>query len=618
MQRQKYVWLFLTIVSVLLTSLAMPANAGDLIVSRSYHEDPSNLLTYDQIKDVEFTPFNEMLNAGYKSGSLWVRLVLAKSNQETVLRVKPPYIDDIDLYDKGTKIYSIVDGAHQPGSQNRFVSLPYAFLLPPADEERVLYLRFKSAHSYQVMIDALPTEQFDKNDRVEQLTYTGYITFTLILALWLLIIWLIDRNTVVGVFTIQQFMGFTHSFITAGFAQFFFDRTLSASFINNLSFTIIITYPLVGFIANKLLLNELGLSKPFKLFANTLIACSLALVALFILGNNNILKWNALLVLSGMTFFWFAAIFGVKRSENISKSERFLLHSFRIYYTANLVLWLIAIIPLLGLWNVGTVAFQSLFAYNILSGLMLFFLLQCRYRYRLEREVARTSALDMQVISEKKQREELAMMMAMLSHEIKTPLSILKLVVDEKVKGSDLEGHASRALSNIGFVINRCLQLGKLDAENIKVQRSKFNVNNTIKNVVSDHGIDANDRITITGDPNLYFDSDLNFFRVAIANLIDNALKYSPKESVIKIDFHVSAGKQGNGLFVFVVNKTGILGAPDPSQVFKKYYRNQSATKISGSGLGLFLVSELIRILDGEISYSLQENRAVFTIWIPD
>jgi two-component system, sensor histidine kinase LadS len=130
--------------------------------------------------------------------------------------------------------------------------------------------------------------------------------------------------------------------------------------------------------------------------------------------------------------------------------------------------------------------------------------------------------------------------------------------------------------------------------------------------------MDASERITVTGDPNLHFVSDLNFFRVAIANLIDNALKYSPKDSVIKIDFHFSAGKQGSGLFVLVVNETGILGAPDPSQVFKKYYRNQSATKISGSGLGLFLVSELIKILDGEISYSLQEESAVFTIWIPD
>jgi signal transduction histidine kinase len=60
------------------------------------------------------------------------------------------------------------------------------------------------------------------------------------------------------------------------------------------------------------------------------------------------------------------------------------------------------------------------------------------------------------------------------------------------------------------------------------------------------------------------------------------------------------------------------MGAPDEEQVFKKYYRNSSATAISGSGLGLFLAYELTNALGGRIYYHRQENRVIFDVWIPN
>lgn len=618
MRPLKSVWLVLAISFVLLISLARPATADDLIVSRAYYADPTGLVTYDEVKQQSFTAYENFLNAGYQPGTIWVELVLAKSSEEVVLSVKPPYIDDIDVFYENTHTHSILDGEPRAWSPPGIISLPYAFVFPPAEQERKVYLRFKSAHSYQILIDALPTDEFVKNDRVEQLIYTGYISFSLLLALWLLIIWLIDRNAVVGAFTIQQFMGFLHSFIIAGFAQIFFTNTFSAYFINQLSFVLIVSYPAVGFIANKLILSELGLSKPYDRIARALIVCALVIAVLFLLGDDRVLKWNATLVLVGMLFFWAAAMFGLAPSEQTHKTEKFLVTSFKLYYSVNLLLWMIAILPLLGILNVGAIAFQSLFAYNVLSGLMLFFLLQCRYKYRLESEVARTSTLEMQAVIERKQREELGMMMAMLSHEIKTPLSVLKLVVDEKVVGSDLEGHAGRAIQNISFVINRCLQLGKLDSRSITVERSPFNVAESIRDIVADYGSDAVRRTQITGDPELCCVTDLNIFRIVTSNLIDNTLKYSPANSTIMIKFYRSGKGVASSVSVDFVNEIGGMGAPDASQVFKKYYRNSSATKIPGSGLGLFLVSELSKILGGSVHYEPRATQAVFTLRIPD
>ena len=71
------------------------------------------------------------------------------------------------------------------------------------------------------------------------------------------------------------------------------------------------------------------------------------------------------------------------------------------------------------------------------------------------------------------------------------------------------------------------------------------------------------------------------------------------------------------GVNLLVTNQVGPLGKPDPERVFKKYYRNTSATKISGSGLGLFLVHELVGIMGGTIAYLPEENAITFVVWIP-
>jgi signal transduction histidine kinase len=71
------------------------------------------------------------------------------------------------------------------------------------------------------------------------------------------------------------------------------------------------------------------------------------------------------------------------------------------------------------------------------------------------------------------------------------------------------------------------------------------------------------------------------------------------------------------GVQITVRNTVGPLGVPDADQVFKKYYRNTQATKIAGSGLGLFLVHELVGVMGGEATYTTDKQQVMFRIWIP-
>ena len=111
--------------------------------------------------------------------------------------------------------------------------------------------------------------------------------------------------------------------------------------------------------------------------------------------------------------------------------------------------------------------------------------------------------------------------------------------------------------------------------------------------------------------------TDQDILRIIVSNILENAIKYSPKESQIYIETRTQDVNGAPGVQIQFINDVGSMGAPDPAHVFKKYYRNSSATKISGSGLGLYLVYELIQLIGGLVSYQFQHQKVIFKLWIP-
>jgi signal transduction histidine kinase len=111
--------------------------------------------------------------------------------------------------------------------------------------------------------------------------------------------------------------------------------------------------------------------------------------------------------------------------------------------------------------------------------------------------------------------------------------------------------------------------------------------------------------------------TDQDILRIIVSNILENAIKYSPKESQIYIETRTEDVNGAPGIHIQFINDVGAMGAPDPAYVFKKYYRNSSATKISGSGLGLYLVYELIQLIGGLVSYQFQHQKVIFKLWIP-
>jgi signal transduction histidine kinase len=379
---------------------------------------------------------------------------------------------------------------------------------------------------------------------------------------------------------------------------------------------VVVFYPFFAILANRLLLQEYGLKRSYRLIFNFLLLFSVGVMTLHFTTDTSLtFSLNTILVFCIITFFLVAALFGIDLNQSKFQADALPINTLRIFYIFNIALWMLAILPLKGLLPTGELALHSLHIYNMVSGLVFFLLLQYRARTLLKLESNRAFMLKAEADHERKQREEQSMLMTMLSHEIKTPISVLKLVVDEKIAGSDLEGHANRAVNNIDFIIERCLQLGRIDARATLLQASELHVDTFLATLMLEHK--AEDRFLLKCAPGLIAHTDADILRVIVSNLLENAFKYSPAGSKIHIKAEQQEHNNQSGVQILVINDTGPMGAPDSSQVFKKYYTNASATKISGSGLGLYIVDELVKVLGASITYQSQPQHVIFKLWIP-
>lgn len=195
---------------------------------------------------------------------------------------------------------------------------------------------------------------------------------------------------------------------------------------------------------------------------------------------------------------------------------------------------------------------------------------------------------------------------ANVSHELKTPLTSIKgfsetlrYVDDSETKNKflDIIDKESERLTNL---INDILILSNI--ENIhKMESEYFNPGDVIENVLDMVKSQAYKKSIII-KYNDCFNSEIlgskdKFHQLAV-NLIENAIKYSNENGIVKIDLTLE-----EQYFVFKVKDNGI-GIPknDIPRVFERFYRVDKSRSTRGTGLGLAIVKHIVKLFNGEIS----------------
>lgn len=174
-----------------------------------------------------------------------------------------------------------------------------------------------------------------------------------------------------------------------------------------------------------------------------------------------------------------------------------------------------------------------------------------------------------------------------------------------------------RAIADMALVIDRCVHTGQLADEGLKPDIQAIAPRElTLACIATCRNPDRVQFVTHAAPTILQ--SDAQMLTIALSNLLDNACKYSTPDSPILVTLHRSESAGRRGWQWEVVNVIGAAGLPEVEHLFKKYHRGARARRVSGSGLGLFLVKGLLELLQGKVRYEAQTGQAAFSIWVPD
>jgi signal transduction histidine kinase len=159
--------------------------------------------------------------------------------------------------------------------------------------------------------------------------------------------------------------------------------------------------------------------------------------------------------------------------------------------------------------------------------------------------------------------------------------------------------------------MERCLQVQETGDGKLTLHNEHLDIAVLLEALVLQFRGRADLKLEISGPSDLH--ADLKLLKVLLSNLIDNAVKYgSPKQPIV---IHVA--RVGETFLVEVSNAPGLVGMPDPGRVFEKYYRAQNAHAIIGSGLGLYLMKNIARLMGGDLRYEPADGCVRFVLSIP-
>lgn len=592
------------------------------LVSQTFWLDGSRQMSFEEVRAATFTPLHPGIRQQLSEGVGWVRLKLEKQaahNAPVLMQIRPPFFSSVTLYtapdkpggpwlsreipaDELTKPIAL--GISKPGE------LTYVKLQVPWDLRVILSLgSAHDLHLQQRQIDVITT-----------------MNISLTLAFFAILLFHSDASLrwfrlAIMLFTVCQGLAVL---LLMGYVQDMADLTPAQS--------------------NWLLKSLVGL---------TLCAAGIAL-ALFakeLFPESPWMNWLfiwpvGLLVLLPLVFFDIELFF--KISEYIRSPGALLFSLLLIYHAIRYPVQLngksakafffilLGLSLVLALKNsTAYFSFTQFPATNfdlgipteallrslipLVISLLSYFILDSARRQRLSN--LQTSLKDSQsnLDIEQKRLDRQLKFTVMLSHELKNPLMASHMALGNLQRHLEPTGPSrqsadtiKQSLEIIDAIIERCAEVDEYEHSSIPLVQSRFSVDELISSIRVIH---HNERIYIVThrvDGSLILTSDIHYLRVILGNLLANALKYSEPDTLVELHLVLQQGELGKELLLSVSNTQGAAGAPDPDQVFERYYRSEGARQQSGTGQGLWLAQSMAQALGSRIMLKVDNHTVTF------
>jgi signal transduction histidine kinase len=616
-------WITARLVLLCLLALALPALAQDRIVERAIYEDPTAAMDFPQVREQAFTPFTGTLSLGYSPAAFWVRLHIepgtGRPDEPLILRIRPSYLDEVRLFDPQYQpLGTDVTGDNYPVNRDTYHSLNLNITVPQGDRPRDIWLRIASTSTLLFQVLALTPEQALRQDRLQEIPYSLFLATLALLSLWGALQWLIRRDRLLLLFTLKQVAGLIYMLGHLGYARLFWPTTLTTVGAGQYIDWTLPLYSGLGCLFDYHLLRAFRANPSGLRLLLGLAAYPLAYYALLLLNQPRLaFMGNAVVVLVGVCLTPLLAL-STPAASSLPPEDRPPLsrRSLILLYATILVGFMVSVLPILGLTHASFLVFDGFLVYSLLSGLAMQVMMMRRTRESERRLIGAEAARDWaehRAEAEQQQRREQAQFLTMLTHELKTPLAVVRMVLGAKTLTDDMKGEAERSIRDMNQIIQRCMQVERLNDQDVPGQQIACCLTDELADIIR-HTAQSHRITLITDAVPATLETDPLLLRLIIANLIDNACKYSPADSPITVRLCATTDQDPNGFAIRVANLPGKAGWPEPQQVFQKYYRHPHAHEYTGSGLGLFLSARLAEQLGAELRYRPTAQEIVFEL----
>ena len=222
------------------------------------------------------------------------------------------------------------------------------------------------------------------------------------------------------------------------------------------------------------------------------------------------------------------------------------------------------------------------------------------------------------------ERQELQMLVSDISHQVKTPVSNLKMVTDtllakpvtEQERRDFLQGVRSQT-DKLEFLFQALVKTSRLETGAIRLEKKDGLLIDTLAQAMSGIVYGAEKKgiaVSVQCQEDLRVSHDSKWTAEALFNLLDNAVKYTPAGGQISVSV-----EQWEMYVKLDVADTG-KGIPESRQaaIFRRFYREEEVHDQPGVGIGLYLAREIITQQGGYTKVTSELGRgSTFSVFLP-
>lgn len=612
-------------------------------------KDESGALSFDAVRARDdFVPLPDELSAGFTGAAVWLRFDVQPAvgaPTSWVLEVANALLDDVRLYvpQADDRYVESRSGEDVPRAQwpVDYRTPTFQLHFDSAEPQR-FYVRIwaRNAVSAKVLLWQAPAfAAATRNEAFADGIYYGIFSLILVFHLFF---WRWTGEYLAGWYVPYVAINFVASAISAGYIQRLTGLSGAAS-----DMLLGVTICMILGISNTFTLLVLELPKLMPRFTRGFLTASWAIgiaTALAVLSGH----FGAGVSIAQMTVLACIAIvvlIGIRLAWRGHRPARFFLLAFGIFYAAVVLRFLRNLgflppmpvteyaVPITALLHMVIMSLGITGHYNKMKGEKL--VAQAALNASLETQVQERTAKLVDEIAhrerseqetrraldaEREARREQQEFVAMVSHEFRTPLAIINTVTQQLAANLDAPRDKSlqrcanirESARRMTDMMDEFLSLDHL-GEEIRMNRRAVDPSALLRTVAEEWAPEQLQLDLHDLPPALSCDVEL--LRVALRNLIANAVRHSPQGAAVRLAAHAMPD---NGIAITVEDQGAGIPRDEIPKLFQKYFRGRAAQTKPGAGLGLYLVERIAQLHGGSIRLeNVQATGSRFVLSLP-